>query len=714
MIRYTRPLRLLHRNHAELQDASSKTTPAPANEPSSLSLQPTDLLTTYQNLVTLGKIKSDDEQIRVVMQLRRLQRDLEDYAPPALTSRYLDRAQPHDTEAHSSPPGWWLHHPADEEVVTELKALIRVKTHDEDLANLTTPKGLLLTGPPGSGKSFLVDLWFNALPTPYKARKHYNQLVLEIYRAVWEETQIRMAGVHRAPTEPEPEPEPEPPTPSPSWNRVLHNKWRELASTGLLPARWMRLPSMSLSSSPSNSQHTIAFAVAQRLVLRHWLLVFDEVQLLDVSSATLLADVLSWFWRMGGVLVGTSNKVPEDLYRNGVQRERLEPFVEALKARCPPVLLRTGRDWREVRAGDGVDSTWFTYTQEAGFLRAVEQLVSAANSGESWTNVVTKDPVPKTLSVFSRTLHIPWTLGDACRFTFSELCEESLGPADYLSLASTFRTIIITDIPVLKLSAKNQARRFISLIDALYESRCQLVCLAHSEPAALFFPDAPAPQFSPAPPASPNSASDPDRELRDDIDVMMAEAVGATHTRYRPNVASYRDAAPAPARPSPSSPSSPASTSPAPALETLAIFSGKDEQFAFQRALSRLREMTSAAYRHTERWAPLPDAVRRWERTQAEAQVSRAATESAGAEAGVVEAGSGRVMRKPEPEPDLAQEAAYASDPEESHGPASSSLRPAAPRLRSEHMWGVREDWNERARRRVKDVKGNGSSKEGP
>lgn len=113
--------------------------------------------------------------------------------------------------------------------------------------------------------------------------------------------------------------------------------------------------------------------------------------------------------------------------------------------------------------------------------------------------------------------------------------EQSLGPADYLSLASTFKTAIITDIPVLTLSAKDQARRFISLIDALYESRCRLVCLAHSEPAAVFFSDAPA---APTSPLAATHASD-----AVDVDVMLAESVGATRTAYRPNVASY--AAPA-------------------------------------------------------------------------------------------------------------------------------------------------------------------------
>lgn len=131
---------------------------------------------------------------------------------------------------------------------------------------------------------------------------------------------------------------------------------------------------MSFSSARTSSvQPTIAFVVARRLLLRHWVLVFDEVQLLDVSSATLLADVLSWYWRMGGILIGTSNKVPDDLYKNGVQRERLEPFVEALKQRCPVAMLSSGKDWREVRAEETA-SEWYTLDQEKQFRSRLHRL----------------------------------------------------------------------------------------------------------------------------------------------------------------------------------------------------------------------------------------------------------------------------------------------------------------------------------------------------
>ena len=213
----------------------------------------------------------------------------------------------------------------------------------------------------------MIDLWLSGLPTPYKARKHYSELVLEIYRAVWEETQLRMAAEHAKKGQDI--------RPKVPWNQALRDKWMRMLSSGVLPQKWTRTSNMGFASIGSSVQQpTIPFVVARRLLLRHWLLVFDEVQLLDVSSATLLADVLSWYWRMGGILVGTSNKVPDDLYKNGVQRDRLEPFVEALKQRCPEVTLSTDKDWREVRAERGTTNEWYTFGQETQFQRRLLEL----------------------------------------------------------------------------------------------------------------------------------------------------------------------------------------------------------------------------------------------------------------------------------------------------------------------------------------------------
>ncbi|THU94184.1 hypothetical protein K435DRAFT_724740 [Dendrothele bispora CBS 962.96] len=597
--------------------------------------QQVDLLERYRGLVALKRVQYDEAQVRVIMQLRRLQRELRDYNP-VNSSSYAYWHSPQDSSPENineHPQSTWWSTPNEAESLPF--SIIRFKGHAEELASLTSPKGLLLTGPPGSGKTFIVDLWYSALPTPYKTRKHYNELVLEIYRAVWEITQQRMASLSLEQNV----------TSSSSskgssslWNASASSEWRRL---------WQKVASRTRYKDPP-----MAYAVAQRLIRHHWLLVFDEIQLLDVSSASLLADVLSWFWRMGGVVVGTSNKVPEDLYMNGVQRDRLEPFVEALKARCPvfPMDVEEERDWRLVKAGTPVlegEKTWYVTGEEGAFGRMLSKVLI--------------DPRPSEVLVFGRNLAIPSSSSGACRYAFHQLCDEELGPADYLTLASTFHTMILDQVPVLKLTDKDKARRFISLIDALYEARCKIIVMAEAEPEGTFFPD--------ATPTALGSRS----SRQNGIDIMMAESVGETRDSYRPNVSSY-DA--------PNMEEAPMEK--VMPLDTLSIFSGKDEQFAFKRALSRLVEMTSPTYQRDEVWTPLPLSSRRWETTSKNAHVTRAT-------------GAGKLSRSTKSNDDFAEEAAYEGG-EKYLRNIPPELRPA-PRLREHHVWGVRDNWGEGAGR---------------
>lgn len=420
-----------------------------------------------------------------------------------------------------------------------------------------------------------------------------------------------------------------------SWNKSIRERWRRVVEAGTAPIKWASSSRGSLLSPwYTATSESIAYAVARRLLVRHWLLVLDELQLLDVSSATLLSDVLSWYWRMGGVIVGTSNRVPDDLYRNGVQRERLEPFVEALKVRCPVVDMRSETDWRKVIASEDTRRpSWYTADARADFDSAV-----------------TADGLDKAdgrdIPVFGRKIRAFRAVDGVVMFSFSELCFEALGPADYISIAANFHSVYITDIPVLRVSDKNQARRFISLIDALYEARCRIVALADAIPQQLFFPDDSSDGLS-------------------DIDVMMAESIAETRDAYRPNVLSY-DAPRMQEAPEQQQTNTP--------LDKLSIFSGQDEQFAFKRALSRLLEMTSPAYAHRRRW--LPVGIRQWENTTS--PPSRAKTTGSPAQP------LGYKPRRNNDD-DFAQEACYGS------ARTSGRSQPPAPHISQRHIWGIED-----------------------
>ncbi|KAF9017763.1 hypothetical protein BDZ89DRAFT_1074515, partial [Hymenopellis radicata] len=377
--------------------------------------------------------------------------------------------------------------------------------------------GLLLTGSTGIGKTFLADMWFASLPTPYKMRKDYNQFVLDLYRGVWEVTATRMRTEIVAPYS------------SQGWTKEQLRHMLKTADGNGADTIWDRLtPSSSLMIVP------VPYVLASRLIRSSYVLLLDKVQLQDVSSALLMSEVLIWYWRMGGVVVGTSNRVPEDLYVNEVQRERLGALGSASRVRCPVVELG-GADAKDyTKLGR---RTWFLHEERNHFWDLAHKLL-----GDS--------PSSTYLVVFGRKLDVPRVSfdGSACSFTFDELCDMSLGSWDCLSIATTYPTIIITDISSIRLpSGKNQARRFINLVNGLHAARCRIVCLASCTLENLFVPDQP--------------------RAVDETDALFQESDTRKHQTQR-----QRDVP----------------------LETLllSVFSGKD-QFLFKGAYSRLLEMTT-------------------------------------------------------------------------------------------------------------------------
>ena len=222
------------------------------------------------------------------------------------------------------------------------------------------------------------------------------------------------------------------------------------------------------------------------------------------------------------------------------------------------------------------------------------------------------DPIPwgaTTLQVYGRKVTVPKYLEGVTSWTFSDLCGGAFGPADYITLASTFHTLILEEVPILTILHKNEARRFITLLDALYEARCKLTVHAAAGPDDLFFPDV---QGSPV--------SDGARAENDGGDAVYPETLSEIYqdqtSPFRPNVSSYIGD---PDEDSDFGPIGKGSeTGHGVDFGNTSSFTGEDERFAYKRARSRLWEMCGSRWHARSEpgwWKPVPLSVRRWEQS---------------------------------------------------------------------------------------------------
>ena len=206
-----------------------------------------------------------------------------------------------------------------------------------------------------------------------------------------------------------------------------------------------------------------------------WLLCFDEFHVTDIADAMILGRLFARLFELGVVVVATSNVAPSDLYKDGLNRALFLPFIAMIERHMEVVPLKARTDFRlEKLAGHKV---WHVPADDA----------ATAALDEAWRRLVgSASGMPQELSVKGRRLRVPRAAMGVARFFFHDLCEQPLAAADYLRIAHEFHTLIIDRIPVMGFEERNAAKRFIILIDTLYDHSVKLVASAAAEPDALY------------------------------------------------------------------------------------------------------------------------------------------------------------------------------------------------------------------------------------
>lgn len=286
-------------------------------------------------------------------------------------------------------------------------------------------RGVYLVGPVGRGKSMLMDLFFETVPVEAKRRTHFH---------------VFMGEVHR-----------------------LIDAWRR----GDAAARKARFG----QAKGDDPIPPVADVVAGQATL----LCFDEFQVTDIADAMILGRLFEALFARGVTLVATSNRAPDQLYKDGINRQLFLPFIDLLKSKVEVVSVAGPHDYRldRLRAA----GTWFSPIDpdnERSFDRLwAEMLGPEEETGE-------------TLEVLGRRIEFPHATGGLLRASFASLCSVALGPNDYLALAERFHTVFLDGVPRLTPNRREEARRFVILVDALYEARTKLIVLAEAEPVKLY------------------------------------------------------------------------------------------------------------------------------------------------------------------------------------------------------------------------------------
>ncbi|APX22836.1 MAG: cell division protein ZapE [Rhodobacteraceae bacterium] len=315
--------------------------------------------------------------------------------------------------------GLLLRDPAQEEALPELERiraeLTKPQTEKKGLFRkskpVEPPKGLYLWGGVGRGKSMLMDLFVESLSVPVR-RVHFHAFMQEM-----------QSELHR------------------------------------LRGEGVEDPVKPMARAVSDAVKVLAF---------------DEMQITDIADAMLVGRLFEQLFDAGTVVVTTSNRVPDDLYKDGLNRQLFLPFIELIKQRLVVRELASEKDHRQDRLTGA--RVYFTPVDNE----------ARAEIDRVWHELTHGNEEPLILHVKGRKVELPRFHNGVARATFYELCGQMMGPGDYLAIADALRLLVLENVPRLGRSNFNEAKRFVTLIDALYEARVRLIVSARDEPESLY------------------------------------------------------------------------------------------------------------------------------------------------------------------------------------------------------------------------------------
>ena len=277
------------------------------------------------------------------------------------------------------------------------------------------PQGLYIYGDVGRGKSMLMDLFFETAPVEEKVRVHFHAFMLKVHERL----------------------------------HAIRNEGRAKGDE--------------------------VVEVAKEIAAEGWLLCFDEFHVTDITNAMILGRLFTALFDLGVVVVATSNWPPEDLYKDGLNRQLFLPFIALLKEKLDVLHLASARDYRLARL---MGAKVYHYPLGPATAEAMAQTFADVTDAEP--------PVATHLTVQGRKVEVPRSAKGVAWFTFDELCARPLGAGDYLAIATHYHTVLIDMVPRLPEALRNEAKRFMTLIDALYEHKVNTIIAAEVAPERIY------------------------------------------------------------------------------------------------------------------------------------------------------------------------------------------------------------------------------------